>query len=111
MSEVNINFLKYNKKRGNFDKEKFSLSTKSLETIIETFRDYSRILLNKAENMGEDKTRLKLSYELKAKECIEIAEQIANEIGYCKDCENARKKKQDDIGSDAMSLMATGYKN
>ena len=112
MSEFKINFLKYNKKRGNFDDESLTLPGKSLETIVETCRDYARILESQANDMnGDENARRKLTFQLKAKECIEIADKIAEKIGYCKDCANARKKNNDDIGADAMTLMANGYKH
>lgn len=110
MEKFKIDYLKYNKKRGNFDNENLTLSGRSLETIVETCRDYSIILEEKAKIMNDDKARLKLSFELKAKECNEIADKIASEIGYCKDCGKERNKQQDDIGSDAMSLIINGYK-
>lgn len=109
MSEYNISYLKHNKKKGNFSDEILKLSFNNLNTIVETLRDYSRILIDQSQNIHEN-ARRKLSLELKAKECSEIADKISEEIGYCKNCENARKKNNDDIGADAFEMLANGYK-
>lgn len=111
MDELNIDYLKYNKKRGNFDEANLKLSGKNLGTIIETCRDYAMILEGQSKDMDDSQARQRLSFQLKAKECLEIADKIATEIGYCKECENTRKKQNDDIGADAMTLMANGYKH
>lgn len=111
MREYEIGYLKHNKKKGNFSDEILKLSGNNLNTIVEALRDYSIILIEQAQNIidGEN-VRRKLSLEIKAKECNEIADKIAEEIGYCKNCENA-KSKTDDIGADAMTLIANGYKH
>ena len=103
-----INYLKYDRKRGNFDKSSVELSSNNVDTIIETLQDYSRILQIQIENI--DNPRKKLQYKLKAEECRTIAEKLIEKTGYCKYCENARKKAKDDIGADAMTLLASGYK-
>lgn len=111
MSEFKIGYLKHNKKKGNFSDEILKLSGNNLNTIVETLRDYARILIDQAQNIVEgENARRKLSLELKAKECNEIADKISEEIGYCKNCENARKKNNDDIGTDAFEVLANGYK-
>ena len=106
---LTINYLKYDRKRGNFDKSSVELSSNNVDTIIETLQDYSKILLVQIENI--DNPRKKLQYKLKAEECNNIADKLIEKTGYCKDCEKARKKAKDDIGSDAMTLLASGYKH
>ena len=103
-----INYLKYNRKRGNFDKSSVELSSNNVDTIIETLQDYSKILQAQIENI--DNPRKKLQYKLKAEECSNIADKLIEKTGYCKDCKNAKKAK-DDIGADAMTLLASGYKH
>ena len=106
---LTINYLKYDRKRGNFDKSSVELSSNNVDTIIEVLQDYSNILTNQIENI--DNPRKKLQYKLKAEECSNIADKLIEKTGYCKDCEKARKKVKDDIGADAMTLLAKGYKH
>lgn len=108
-SVCKINYLKYDRKRGNFDKSSVELSSNNVDTIIEILQDYSRILQAQIDNIENPKK--KLQYKLKAKECNEIANKLIEKIGYCKDCKKAMKKANGDIGTDAMTLMANGYKH
>ena len=108
-SVCKINYLKYDRKRGNFDKSSVELSSNNVDTIIETLQDYSRILQAQIDNIENPKK--KLQYKLKAKECNEIADKLIEKTGYCKDCKKAMKKANGDIGADAMTLLASGYKH
>lgn len=85
----------------------FHIPYKRLETIIETCLDYSVILNNLAEN--EEGAYKKQSLLLKAKENIEIATFLAEQINYDKSCNKKRNKKDDDIGRDAMDMLMNGY--
>lgn len=100
-----IDYLKCEKMKA--VNKSFHLPYKRLETIVETCLDYSTILNNLAEN--EENAYKKQSLLLKAKENLEISTLIAENIGYDKSCSKSKKKKDDDIGADALELAINGY--
>lgn len=109
--ETKINYLRYNRKRGNFDDASLTLPGKSLDTIIETCRDYSRILLEQVEEMDENTDAVRRArFKLKASECNQIADKLVGETGYCKDCSKAKNKKDKrKIGGSAFDMIVNGY--
>lgn len=93
------------KKSKCYNKE-LKLSYKQLETIVEMGQDYSRIIEEKMKKLDENKNYKLALYNYKKEEILEIANYIAQNIRYCKEC---KIKKKDDIGLDPLS--ASGILN
>lgn len=92
--------------KNNINTKYLNISIRWLETIVETCRDYSRLL---EEQLKEKQGIEKAGYIYKIKENNDIAEKIATDIGYCKSCK-IKEEKENDIGAEAMMLSAVGYK-
>ncbi|AUM99609.1 hypothetical protein [Clostridium botulinum] len=90
------------KKSKCYNKE-LKLSYKQLETIVEMGQDYLRILEEKIKEIDENKSYKLALYNYKKEEILEIANYIAQNIGYCKEC---KIKKKDDIGLDPLSAAS-----
>jgi hypothetical protein len=104
-------YLKNKKGHSNLEEKYLDISSNNIDTIIETLLDYARILTKALNNTEGMSPKLRIQYELKIKECNEIAETLIQATGYCKECKNARRNKKDeDVGRDAMEMLATGYR-
>lgn len=94
-------------KKSNCINNKLEISKHWLDTIIETCRDYSRILEELADKKEGSERAL---YILKANVNKDIANKIAEDIHYCKNCEEKKvRKNEKDIGIDALVLGFNGY--
>lgn len=82
--------------------KELKLSYRQLETIVEMGQDYSRIIEQKIKDINSG-NKLDL-YNYKKEEILKIANYIAQNIGYCKDCNKIKKK--DDVGLDPLSAAS-----
>lgn len=83
--------------------KELKLSYKQLEAIVEMGQDYSRIIEEKIKKLDQNKSYKLALYNYKKEEILEIANYIAQNIGYCKEC---KIKKKDDIGLDPLSAAS-----
>lgn len=100
MENVTLKYVDVNKMQCS-DKE-IKVTKRSLETIIEMAVDYSKILLNRADD--QERAFDKLHYKYKAEEVQKIANDLSEKINYCKECKQARKTA--DVGMDAFQIIA-----
>ncbi|MDS1004953.1 hypothetical protein P9J83_15825 [Clostridium sporogenes] len=83
--------------------KELKLAYRQLETIVEMGLDYATILEEKMKELDENKSYKIALYKYKQEEVLKIANYIAENIGYCKEC---KIKKKDDIGLDPLSAAS-----